>query len=301
MFFSEKLNGAQLNYSTYDKELHALVRALKVWQHYLWPKEFVIHTDHESLKHLKGQTKLNKRHAKWVEFIETFPYVIHYKKGKDNMVADALSRMYALFSSHSAKVLGFKHMIELYKIEKSEFYDVYAQCLEGKNIQDYIVFDEMLFRKGKLCIPKCSIRELLVKEAHGGGLMGHFGEFKTYSMLCEHFYWLKMRKDVNKVCKQCFKCKEAKSKTQPHGLYTPLDVPNEPWVDISMDFVLGLPKTRRHHDSIFVVVDRFSKMARFIPCNKTDDATNIANLFFREVVRLHGIPKTIVSDRMLNF
>ncbi|TYK22485.1 F15O4.13 [Cucumis melo var. makuwa] len=301
MFFSEKLNGAQLNYSTYDKELHALVRALKVWQHYLWPKEFVIHTDHESLKHLKGQTKLNKRHAKWVEFIETFPYVIHYKKGKDNMVADALSRRYALFSSLSAKVLGFKHMIELYKVEKSEFYDVYAQCLEGKNVQDYIVFDGMLFRKGKLCIPKCSIRELLVKEAHGGGLMGHFGEFKTYSMLCEHFYWLKMRKDVNKVCKQCFKCKEAKSKTQPHGLYTPLDVPNEPWVDISMDFVLGLPKTRRHHDSIFVVVDRFSKMAHFIPCNKTDDATNIANLFFREVVRLHGIPKTIVSDRDVKF
>ena len=90
--------------------------------------------------------------------------------------------------------------------------------------------------------------------------MRHFGEFKIYSMLCEHFYWLKMRKDVNKVCKQCFKCKEAKSKTQPHGLYTPLDVPSEPWVDISMDFVLGLPKIRRHHDSIFVVVDRFSKI-----------------------------------------
>ncbi|KAL4011199.1 hypothetical protein IC575_028248 [Cucumis melo] len=188
MFFSETLNGAQLNYLTYDKELHALVKALKVWQHYLWPKEFVIHTDHESLKHLKGQTKLNKRHAKWVEFIETFPYVIHYKKGKDNVVADALSRRYALFSSLSAKVLGFKHMIELYKVEKSKFYDVYAQCLEGKNVQDYIVFDGMLFRKGKLCIPKCSIRELLVNEANGGGLMGHFGEFKIYSMLCEHFY-----------------------------------------------------------------------------------------------------------------
>ena len=68
-YFSEKLNGADLNYPTYDKELYALVRALETWQHYLWPKEFVIHTDHESLKHSKSQYKLNKRHARWVEFI----------------------------------------------------------------------------------------------------------------------------------------------------------------------------------------------------------------------------------------
>ncbi|PKI65288.1 hypothetical protein CRG98_014326 [Punica granatum] len=78
-YLSEKLSGVALNYSTYDKELYALVRALETWQHYLWSKEFVIHTDHESLKHLKGQNKLNQRHAKWVEFIEMFPYVIQYK------------------------------------------------------------------------------------------------------------------------------------------------------------------------------------------------------------------------------
>jgi hypothetical protein len=78
-YFSEKLSGATLNYSTYNKELYALVKALETWQHYLWPKEFVIHLDHESLKHLKGQGKLNRRHAKCVEFIETFPYVIKYK------------------------------------------------------------------------------------------------------------------------------------------------------------------------------------------------------------------------------
>jgi len=89
MYFSEKLNGAALNYPTYDKELYALVRTLKTWQHYLWPKEFMIHSDHESLKHLKGQGKLSRRHAKWVEFIETFPYVIKYKQGKENIVADA--------------------------------------------------------------------------------------------------------------------------------------------------------------------------------------------------------------------
>ena len=95
-YVSEKLNGVALNYPTYDRELHALVRALETWQHYLWSKEFVIYTDHDSLKHLKGQGKLNRRHAKWVEFIETFPYVINYKQGKENIVVDALSRRYAL-------------------------------------------------------------------------------------------------------------------------------------------------------------------------------------------------------------
>jgi hypothetical protein len=96
-YFSEKLNRAALNYPTYDKELYALVRTLETWQHYMWPKEFVIHSDQESLKHLKGQGKLSKRHAKWVEFIETFLYVIKYKQGKENIVADALSCKYVLF------------------------------------------------------------------------------------------------------------------------------------------------------------------------------------------------------------
>ncbi|PKI72277.1 hypothetical protein CRG98_007351, partial [Punica granatum] len=84
-YFGEKLSRAASNYSTYDKELYALVRALETWQHYLWSKEFVIHTDHKSLKHLKGQNKLSRRHGKWVEFIEMFPYVIQYKQEKENM------------------------------------------------------------------------------------------------------------------------------------------------------------------------------------------------------------------------
>ena len=90
-YFSEKLNRATLNYSTYDKELYAVMRALETWQHYLWPREFVIHTNHQSLKYLKGSGNLSRRHARWVKFIETFPYVIKYKQGQKNMVVDALS------------------------------------------------------------------------------------------------------------------------------------------------------------------------------------------------------------------
>jgi len=110
-----------------------------------------------------------------------------------------------------------------------------------------------------------------------------------------------MKRDVQRICKQCIACRKAKSRVQPHRLYTPLPVPTEPWVDISMDFVLRLPRSKKGRDSIFVVVDRFFKMTHFITCNETDDASHVANLFFREILRLHGIPKSIVSNRDVKF
>uniref|UniRef100_A0A2N9H1I7 RNA-directed DNA polymerase n=1 Tax=Fagus sylvatica TaxID=28930 RepID=A0A2N9H1I7_FAGSY len=269
-YFSEKLNGAALNYPTYDKELYAL-----------------------------DKVSLNRRHAQWMEFIETFPYVIKYKQGKENIVADALSRRYALMSTLNAKLLGFEYVKELY-VNDDDFASVFAAC-EKAAFGKFYRLDGYLFRENRLCVPNSSMRELLVREAHGGGLMGHFGVRKTLDVLHEHFFWPKMKRDVERVCSRCVTCRQAKSRVLPHGLYTPLPVPSAPWVDISMDFVLGLPRSRKGRDSIFVVVDRFSKMAHFISCHKIDDATHIADLFFREIVRLHGVPRSIVSDRDVKF
>jgi len=196
-------------------------------------------------------------------------------------------------------LLGFEHIKELYA-EDHEFCEEYRACekiASGK----FFRLDGFLFRENKLCVPNCSMRELLVQESHGGGLMGHFGVAKTLAIFQEHFYWPHMKRDVERICGRCVTCRQAKSKVQPNGLYTPLPIPSEPWIDISMDFVLGLPWAKRGRDSIFVVVDRFSKMAHFIPCHKTDDALHVADLFFREIVRLHGMPRTIVSDRYAKF
>jgi hypothetical protein len=130
-FFSEKLHGPTLNYSTYDKELYALVRVLQTWQHNLWSKEFVIHLDHESFKYIKGQSNLNKQHAKWIEFIESFPYIIKHKKRKDNVIVDALSRRYTMLSQLNHKIFGLETIKELYAADL-DIKNAFENCREGR-------------------------------------------------------------------------------------------------------------------------------------------------------------------------
>jgi hypothetical protein len=105
--------------------------------------------------------------------------------------------------------------------------------------------DGFLFKHNHLCIPQCSLREAIIKEAHGGGLAGHFGRDKTLALVQENFIWPKMVRDVVQHVKQCRICHHAKSHRQNPGLYIPLPVPNAPW-DISLDFVVGLPRTQRN-------------------------------------------------------
>ena len=134
----------------------------------------------------------------------------------------------------------------------------------------------MMFKDIQLCIPRGSMRLNLIKEKYSGGLARHFGIDKTLSFLKEKYYWPQMYKDVQKFVKSCGVCQVTKGVSQNTSLYTPITIPEKPWTDISMDFVLGLPKKVKGYDSIFVLVDRFSKMAHFIPCKKTSNAEHVA-------------------------
>ena len=140
------------------------------------------------------------------------------------------------------------------------------------------------------------MRLSILDESHGGTLGGHFGEAKTLALVKANFFWPKLEKDIARFVKKRVVCMMAKTHGNNAGLYTPLPVPNMPWEEVSLDFVLGLPRTQRNKDSILVVVDRFSKMAHFVPCSKSNDASHVADLYFKEIVRLHGIPKTMCND-----
>jgi len=158
-YFSEKCNGPVLNYSMSDKELYALIRSLQMWKHYLWSKEFVIHSDHESLKHLRSQTNLDRRHAKWVEFLETIPYIIKHKKGNDNVIADALSRHNAMLSQLDYCIFGLETIKGQYALD-DDFKDVILNCKEGNTWNKFVLNDGYLFRSNRLCIPVGSVRLL---------------------------------------------------------------------------------------------------------------------------------------------
>ncbi|GJT60714.1 putative gag-pol polyprotein, partial [Tanacetum coccineum] len=228
----------------------------------------------------------------------TYDKEFYAMDGSSNVVADALSRRHSMLSILEARVLGFSFIKELYESDL----DFGPLLFSSPNLSKgpYVVQDGFLFKNGRLCIPKGSIRDLLIREFHGGGLAGHFGNTKTLEILNEHFYWPCMIKDFQALITRWSTCHQAKS-TFYKGLYNPLPTPNQPWEDISIDFIVALPKSQRGKDSIMVVVDRFSKRAHFIPCTKTSDASIVAALFFREIVRLHGIPKTIFLDRDAKF
>jgi hypothetical protein len=295
-FFSEKLSGSRLNYSTYDMEFYALVQSLRHWSSYLAYNDFILYSNHEALKHLNSQDKLSSRHAKWAAYVQQFSFTIKHKAEALNRVANALSRKSSLLVTMTNEVLGFDFIKEL--LHTDSFFGPIMDEIAGGARSDYGVYNGFLYKGHQLCIPDCSLRLKIIQERHNEG---HVGRDKTVLLVAEHFYWPTLWKEVDKFVRCCRVCQVSKGGATNAGLYMPLPIPEGQWTNVSMDFVLGLPRTKKGNDSIFVVVDQFFKMVNFIACKKTADAVNVAQLYFREVYRLHGLPLSIVSDRDTRF
>jgi hypothetical protein len=132
-----------------------------------------------------------------------------------------------MLSQLDHKIFSLESIKELYAIDV-DFKDAYENCREGRTWNKYVLQDGLLYCANKLCVPASSIRLLFLKEVHGVGLMGYFGVKKTEDILATHFFWLKMRRDVERYVSRCTTCKRAKSRLNPHGLYMPLPVPSVP-------------------------------------------------------------------------
>ena len=171
---------------------------------------------------------------------------------------------------------------------------------KSSNLDRYSVDREGWLRKdGRLYVP--DIDELILevlRECHRSRMTIHPGGDKMYRDMKRIFYWPKMKRHVSEFVAKCMTCQLVKAEQKkPSGLLLPLDVPQWKWESISMDFVDGLPRSRRGNESIWVIVDRLTKSAHFIPIKASRTAMALASLYVKEVVRLHGIPKSIVSDR----
>nr|GEY57887.1 RNA-directed DNA polymerase [Tanacetum cinerariifolium] len=258
-FFSEKLNDARRKYSTYDNEFYVIVRSLDTWRHYLLSNEFVLFSDHEDLKFINGKHKLKPRHAKWVEFIQAFSFVIRHKVGSDNQVADALSRRHSLITTMQIRVQGFDSFLGLY-CDDPDFREIRSKCENGP-FQQFSRLDGYLFKGARLCIPLCSLREAIILEGHAGVVHATL-PCRTCHIAKPHSsnagLYTPLSLSVAPWEDRCRTCHIAKTHSSNAGLYTPLSVSVAPWEDASLDFVL-------------------------------------------EIMKLHGVPKTLTSDRDAKF
>jgi len=161
----------------------------------------------------------------------------------------------------------------------------------------------MLYFNKKLYVPNSNnLKNLILDEFHTSHYTGHPGYQKMVTALRKDYFWPRMKKQVIEYLARCLECQQIKAEHQhPAGLLQPLPIPEWKWETISMDFITGLPQTRKNHDSIMVVVDKLSKEAHFIPVHSTYKAVQIAHLFMQNVFRLHGLPKVIISDRDVKF
>ncbi|WJX52068.1 hypothetical protein P8452_38212 [Trifolium repens] len=286
-----------LQASTYVRELCAITSAVKKWRTYLLGNTFIIYTDQRSLRELLTQVIQTPEQQFYLAKLLGYSYEIIYKPGPQNRVADALSRAHCLTITvpHLDFISKFRECLA----QDTEFQDLLAKVQQAPHdYKDFTVLNGLLFFKGKLFLPSASpLKHALLEEFHSSTIGGHCGIHRTFGRLQENVFWHGMRQDVEQFVKACAVCQQTKpSNHYPYGLLHPLPIPHRVWEDISMDFIIGLPSFQTH-TVILVVVDRLSKAAHFRPLPTHFTAVKVAELFIHMVCKLHGMPRSIVSDR----
>ncbi|GJZ50457.1 putative nucleotidyltransferase, ribonuclease H [Tanacetum coccineum] len=256
-------------------------------------------------------------------------YRLRFKKTeayeKLNVVADALSRksgMIACFDSmilHDLERLDVELcvrgsggywasmriesnlMLQIKEAQRDdgELWAIVQNVEDGKHTEFSVDDDGVVWFEDRLCVPNDqALREKVMTEAHSSPFTIHPGSTKMYRDLKQYFWWNGMKQDVATFVSKCMTCQQVKIEHQrASGLLQPLEIPMWKWDEISMDFVTGLPTTQKRHDAIWVVVDRLTKSAHFLPIRKNYGISKLAEIFRQEIVRLHGTPTSIVSDR----
>ena len=328
-YASRQLKKHEQNYLTHDLELAAVVFTLRIWRHYLYGVPCRIFTDHKSLQYLFTQKELNMRQRRWVELIKDYECTIEYHPGKADVVADALSRKSTGFISH-LKAVYLPRLVELRSLGvRLELTDTgallatfHVRLILIDRIRELQTQDPTMIKlkreaesgqlKGfsvradgtvmmghRLCVPDVGeLKKEIMEEAHSSAYAVHPGSTKMYHILREHYWWRGMTKDVAEFVSRCLICQQVKAEhRRPAGLLQSLSIPQWKWEKITMNFVVGLLRCQNGYDSIWVIVDRLTKSAHFLPMKNSDSVEKLAELYVKEIVRLHGTLVSIVSDR----
>ena len=242
----------------YEKELLAVIHALSTLKHYLLGADFIVHTDHQTLRYFLTQAKLSEKHMRWANFLSMFHLQIVHVDGRKNVVAKALSKKPQV----SAVSIVFHDELDVMKeqyAEDEEFCKIYDSLTMGEQHNHYTLRDEFLLMHGKLCVTK-AIRAKVLAESHAPPYAGHRGIDAKVKAMEAFFYWPTLRRDADAFVWDCIVCQKMKYDRQKiPGLLHPLPIPDHPWDSIAMDFVFDLPRARTGNDGICTIVDRFSK------------------------------------------
>jgi len=300
-YLSKALGMKHKTLSIYEKEFLALIMAVERWRAYLQRQEFIIVTDHKSLAYLNEQNLHSEMQSKAMTRLMGLHFKIVYRKGKENVAADALSRvahLMAIQAVSSVQPAWIQEVLNSYATDSNAQQLLTRLAISSPDTQGYTLDNGLIRHHDKVWIGQnTALQTKIIAACHSSALGGHSGVVATYHRLKRNFDWKGMKQDVESFIKQCSICQQSKhSNTHPLGLLQPLPIPEGVWRDLSMDFIEGLPKSQGF-SVILVVVDRLTKFAHFIPVKHPYSAATIAQLFMDNVVKLHGLPSTIVTDR----